>query len=278
MQKPSDILREVTNLISFRPAKDREAQEILCHVLDVSRTKLISGLNDPILEEKAEQALEIAEKVAKHYPLEYALGHADFMGMRFEVTSDVLIPRPDTESLVIEAQRMVGQAAMSVLDLCTGSGCIAVALKSKCPKAKVAASDISTKALEVARQNSKQHGTEIEFVQSDMLDGIDRKFDIIVCNPPYVPLFADYLEPEIFHEPPMALFGGEDGLYYYKYMALHLDSHLCQGGTALLEIDLPNDKTKDNVLGLFNKFSWDVLPDISGRPRVLKVRRRDEGI
>jgi release factor glutamine methyltransferase len=157
----------------------------------------------------------IARRAARE-PLAYITGVREFWGLSFEVTRDVLIPRPETE-LIVEAALEVLDAAhpVAVGDICTGSGCLAIAIASARPLAAVLASDISESALAVARRNAERHGVadRIHFEHADLLRGIDSQFDLIVANPPYVrELDVRGLQPEVRNEPAVALFAGPDGL------------------------------------------------------------------
>ena len=158
----------------------------------------------------------IARRAARE-PLAYIVGLREFWGLAFEVTPDVLIPRPETEIIVETALELVPDPAAPMLmaDVCTGSGCLAVAIARERPAWKIVATDISDAALSVARRNSRRHGVadRIEFARSDLLESIDGPFDLIVANPPYV-REGDRrgLQPEVHREPPLALYAGSDGL------------------------------------------------------------------
>lgn len=274
MQIRKNIVLLISQIISFRPAPDRDAQEIIAHVLGITRTQLLTSPDREISEDEAVKIMEIAQKVASHYPLEYALGYAWFLGEKIIVSPGVLIPRPDTETLVLEAKRRINGRSLRVLDLCTGSGCIALLVKKLCPQCKVVASDISPSALDFARMNADRMGLEVEFVQSDLFANLTGKFDLILSNPPYIPSdFIATLEPEIAHEPRLALDGGADGNDVYRRIAQALPDFLAEDGEALLEIDCPESIMMENVSKVFEGFSREVLPDVSGRARVLAIRR-----
>ena len=157
-------------------------------------------------------------KRAKRVPLQHILGHAGFMGLDFKVNADVLIPRADTEILVETVLSNEKDKDISVLDLCTGSGCIAAALKRLGGYRLVTASDKSRRALDTAKENASINKADIDFMESDLFDKIDESFDAIVSNPPYIESnVIDTLEPEVRdYDPRMALDGGEDGLSFYR--------------------------------------------------------------
>jgi release factor glutamine methyltransferase len=268
------ILVKISESISHRPVPERDAQEIIAHVLGITRTQLLTSLDREIGEEDAGKIMDIADKVASHYPLEYALGYAWFLGEKIMVNENVLIPRPDTETLVLEAKRRINGRGLRVLDLCTGSGCIALLVKKLCPQCNVVASDINPPTLEVAKMNADRMGLEVEFVQSDLYASLSGKFDMVLSNPPYIPSdFIATLEPEIAHEPRLALDGGTDGNDVYRRIAQSLPFFLAENGEVLLEIDCPESIMMQNVSKVFEDFSQEVLPDVSGRARVLALRR-----
>ncbi len=189
-------------------------------------------------------------------PIQYVMGHSEFCGLDFIVNEDVLIPRPETELLVegalglfiahhrhCEAAKRTKQSLFRILDLCTGSGCIAIALAEGLTKdaidCKIVASDISGKALEVARLNAARIGVsdKIDFVKSDLFCDIKGKYDIIVSNPPYIAKFEfGTLQKEVLKEPRAALDGGEDGLDFYRRTIEGAPLHLNIGGHLLFEI------------------------------------------
>jgi release factor glutamine methyltransferase len=272
MDSIRDTLRKITGLLTKRPQPHRDAQEILCCLLGISRTELLITLDETIPAEVEKKAFTIASKVAKGKPLEYELGYCTFMGLKLKVNPFVLIPRPDTEILVEEATKKTNNGC-SVLDLCTGSGCIALSMKKRNPFCTVMASDLSLHALRIAKENATNLNIDVEFVRSDLFESIDKTFDIIVSNPPYIPRSRiPMLQKEISFEPIEALDGGEDGLDFYRRINDGFESHLAKDGTAYFEIDCPNDDERQNLLDIFVNRDINIVNDLSGRPRVLKVR------
>ncbi len=235
---------------------------------------MISSLSEIVESEVIEKCVDVAGRISGGYPLEYALGYTYFLGIKLKVTQDVLIPRPDTELLVIEAEKIELTCKTKVLDLCTGSGCIAISLKKRNPKISVTASDISKKALEIARENSNKNKTEIQFIKSNIFDSIEEKFDIIVSNPPYIMTdLITKLEREISHEPMLALDGGADGMGIYRRIEEKLKNHLSENGSLLLEIERQNEYTIPMLKDIFQEWSFEIINDLSGRPRVAIIRR-----
>lgn len=214
-----------------------KARLLLQYVLDLKREQIIIYDNKEVTVTQEKVYMQNIEKIIKGIPLQHITNSQEFMKMNFFVNSDVLIPRPDTEILVEEVIKLGKEKRNpSILDLCTGSGAIAVSIAKYLPNAKVYASDISPKALEVAKINAKSNEVfeKIEFINSDLFEKIEGKFDIIVSNPPYIRTeVIKKLDMEVQKEPILALDGGKDGLNFYRkiveeaYSHLKYDSYLC---------------------------------------------------
>jgi release factor glutamine methyltransferase len=201
-------------------------------------------------------------------PLAYIVGEQEFWNLKLEVSSDVLIPRPETELIVEAALEVAGAAGESLLvaDACTGSGCLAIALARELPGARVVATDIADAALAVARRNAARHGVDarIDFVRTDVLAGVDGPFGLIVANPPYVRAGdAPGLQPEVRdHEPSVALYGGPDGLELVARLVAQAASRLADRAHLIFEFGFGQDA--------------DVEALISNEPRLALVGlRRD---
>ena len=179
----------------------------------------------------------LCDRRAAREPLQYILGETEFMGLTFHVEPGVLIPRADTEILVEKALAWMKPGAR-VLDIGTGSGAIAVSLAKLGRQAQVTAVDVSDKALEIARRNAERNGAAVEFVKSDCFSALKgRKYDMIVSNPPYIS--EDEMRglmPEVTREPELALFGGADGLDFYRRISREAPEYLNEGGCLLFEI------------------------------------------
>lgn len=202
-------------------------------------------------------------------PLQYILGEWAFMGLPFFVGPQALIPRQDTETLCEEAVRLVKERGYkSALDLCCGSGCIGVALQ-KLTGIKVAAADISPEALSLAKRNAQINGAAIAFLQGDLFAPVRERADLLVCNPPYLSA-ADMasLQKEVRFEPALALYGGEDGLDFYRRIAQSWEDYVNEGGCILLEIGALQDK---QVLELFQ--GGRLIRDLNGLPRVIECEK-----
>lgn len=215
---------------------DENAELLLAHVLGKARMTLRAFPDFPVSESQAAVFSELIKRKAAGEPLAYITGRAPFLDLEFNVTPAVLIPRPETEQLALFALAYLKtRTAARVLDIGTGSGCLACALALK-SDAAVAACDISAPALEAARANALRLGARVEFFNSDLFSGISGKFDLIVSNPPYIPsgeLAA--LQPEVRREPAGALDGGPDGLAVFRRLAAEAPARLTPGGMLMLE-------------------------------------------
>ena len=217
-------------------------------------------------------------RVLPHTPIQYIMGTTKFCGINFLVDERVLIPRPETEMLVEVAEEFFYERRKTkderrILDLCTGSGCIAISLTKRLPDCKIVASDISDEALEVARWNadSKDGAGRIKFIKSDLFEYIDGKFDIIVSNPPYIARYEFYtLQKEVLEEPRIALDGGEDGLDFYRKIVSSAPSYLRPGGHIIFEIGFGQAAEIKDIIEEGRAFKViEIVKDSSGIDRVL---------
>jgi release factor glutamine methyltransferase len=215
--------------------------------------------------------------IATHTPIQYITGKAEFCGIDFAVDERVLIPRPETEHLVekvIELARVCGRDPR-ILDLCTGSGNIAITLTKALTNCRIVASDISEDALDVARSNAAKNGVSdrIEFVKSDLFTNVEGLFDIIASNPPYIASSDfDTLQKEVLREPRIALDGGDDGLLFYRNILRTSMLHLKPDGHIVFEIgfgQLSGIRQIINNIGQFNVA--EVIKDWRGIDRIVVV-------
>lgn len=213
---------------------EADAEWIVSSVLGITRSEV--KLLKTIKEEDLKKITSLVDRRANGEPLQYVLGEQDFCNVNVKCDKRALIPRFETEFMVDLVIKEIGEAK-SVLDMCTGSGAIAVAIKKSCPSVKVTAVDKYTDALSLARENADKNEVEIEFVQSDMFDEVHSCFDVIVSNPPYITAKdMKKLSPEVKSEPETALFGGEDGLDFYRVLASKAKDFLSQEGRLYLEV------------------------------------------
>lgn len=216
-----------------------KARLLLQYVLDKPRQYIIVYDNKEIDKQQQWQYFVNIEKLTKGIPLQHITHRQEFMKMDFFVDENVLIPRPDTEILVEEVIKIAQKYnSPRILDLCTGSGAIAISLKKFVPNADITAVDISEKALEIAQKNAKKLETKINFLKSDLFDKLDnKKFDIIVSNPPYIRKDEiKKLSEEVQKEPKIALDGGEDGLDFYRIITEQAINYLKTGSFLCFEI------------------------------------------
>ena len=216
-----------------------KARLLLQYVLDKPRQYIIVYDNKEIDKQQQWQYFVNIEKLTKGIPLQHITHRQEFMKMDFFVDENVLIPRSDTEILVEEVIKIAQKYnSPRILDLCTGSGAIAISLKKFVPNADITAVDISEKALEIAQKNAEKLEAKINFVKSDLFDKLDnKKFDIIVSNPPYIRKDEiKKLSEEVQKEPKIALDGGEDGLDFYRIIAEQAINYLKTGSFLCFEI------------------------------------------
>lgn len=212
---------------------------LLANILKVTKEYLVINSEQEISIEATNKFNEDINKLVKGEPIQHITNHQEFMKLDFYVDENVLIPRADTEILVEEViSSCDNEKEYKILDLCTGSGAIGISLARYIQNSHVTCTDISVKALEIAKKNAKANNTEnIEFIESDMFENIKGSFDIIVSNPPYIvkDVIAT-LDKEVQNEPYIALDGGEDGLDFYKTIVNNAYVYLQKGGKLFLEI------------------------------------------
>ena len=274
------------------PNSRLDAELLLAHVLQVKRIGLYTDHEKRIGEKELARFKTLIQRRVKREPLQQILGETEFYGLKFKVTPDVLIPRPETELLVEETVRILdppsppltkrGPGGFSVLDIGTGSGCIAITLAKHFSNATIVATDISKEALEIARENAKRHEVSIEFILADIapwkrFTAEGRTFDLIVSNPPYIPNgeFLN-LQPEVRDfEPRKALEGGLDGLAAIQRILTEAPPFLQSGGSLLLEI---GEDQGDSLRKLFEDIGstiefTTIKKDLAGHDRIVIARK-----
>lgn len=251
-----------------------DAWYLLSDTISIDRTKFLVDRNDPkeLDHDLLEQYRSRLKKRAMRIPLQHILGIQEFMGIEFFVNDKVLIPRQDTEVLVEEVLKEKGG---TVLDLCTGSGCIAVSLAKLGHFQQVDAADISVDALDIAKENAKRAGVQVRFYQGNLFETITQKYDIIVSNPPYIPKeVIETLEPEVKkYEPYQALYGPNHGLYFYETISKFAVDFLNSDGKIFYEIGYDQAEAVCTILERNKYKEIEVIADLSGKNRVVKARK-----
>ncbi|HPO04559.1 MAG TPA: peptide chain release factor N(5)-glutamine methyltransferase [Bacillota bacterium] len=294
------LLKDILNMAEARFSMEGcltprlDAEILFCHMLGRDRTWLILHYGDDLDDRTCEEYFKLVDIRAGGMPLQYITGSQEFMGLTFHVNESVLIPRQDTETLVEKALIILNEEKtaaknLRVLDLCCGSGAIAVSLayylKKSGRKAAITATDISHEALKIAEENAMINGVakQVCFAEGDLFEPFRKgrkgrgrvQFNLIVCNPPYIPTGTlDSLMREVReHEPLNALDGGADGMDFYRRILKEAHLHLAKDGVLLLEIGYDQGKwipllaEEERVYG-----DTEILKDLSGRDRVALVR------
>ena len=269
-------------LLLRRQGKEESlARFLLMYMLDESSQLFSNKLSEQLSKEREEKYFSLIEKhIKEDVPLSHLVGFEYFYDRKFKVTKDVLSPRMETEELiykVVEYVKTTKKNNLRILDLCTGSGIIAITLKKELSQFSidVVASDISKKALEVAKENAKTHTADIRFIQSDIFNNIDDKFDIIVSNPPYIDRKDEVtMEDNVLkYDPHLALFAEEEGMYFYRNITEQANSYLNANGVIFFEIGY-NQKDKIVKLADMNGYHAEVYKDINGRDRMAFLVRK----
>ena len=254
-----------------------KADKLLQYVLNMNKTDLLINENNLVDANLEEKYLVLIDEIIQGKPLQYITNSQEFMKLNFYVDENVLIPQPDTEILVEKAIDIIKKSKnISILDLCTGSGAIAVSIKKYMKNATVCASDISKKALEIAKLNAKNNDTDIHFIESDMFENIKNiEFDLIVSNPPYIETKElKRLPKDVQNEPRLALDGGEDGLTYYRIIRDEGYKFLKNNGVILLEIGYNQNKTVVDLFKENNNYkNIEIYKDLSNIDRVIKIEK-----
>ena len=276
-----ELLRR--SLAQFSDTPNLDGQVLLAQVLERPRAWVMAHPQAELNDEQSARVQSQLERLEAGEPLPYVLGHWEFYGLDFQLSPAVLIPRPETELLVDQggAWLQANPRRRQAVDVGTGSGCIAVSLAAHHPDLRVTATDISRAALKTARKNAARHGVaqRLQFVQTDLLAALRGPFDLICANPPYIPS-AELKKLAVFgREPGLALDGGPDGLGLTQRLLAQAAHNLARGGLLLVEIEATQG---DRTLALAGQFfptaKSEVLPDLAGRQRLLRVELNDSTV
>lgn len=279
-----ELYKECTGFLERSEIPDSEF-DALCIFQDMLGDKNpLFKPNEDVPEEAETKIRNLVKKLAEGEPLQYLLGEWEFWGYPFKVGEGVLIPRPDTETLVEEVLELCRRNALDapkIADLCSGSGCIAVALKKELPRSEIYAVELSEAALGYLRENVKRNNTDVKIISADVLDPktaeLHGGFDIIVSNPPYLTAadMAD-LQTEVAKEPETALFGGEDGLDFYRKMTRLWKSSLKAGGFLCYEFGMGQHEAVGEILKQNNFTDIEFAKDAGGIIRTATARKTEE--
>ena len=269
-------------LLLRRQGKEESlARFLLMYMLDESSQLFSNSLSEQMSKENEEKYFSLIEKhIKEDVPLSHLVGFEYFYDRKFKVTKDVLSPRMETEELiykVIEYVKKTNKNNLKILDLCTGSGIIAITIKKELEQVSVdvIASDISEEAIEVAKENARFHEATIKFIKSDIFNNIDDKFDIIVSNPPYIDRKDEVtmLDNVLKYDPHLALFAEEEGMYFYRKIIEQAKDYLKENGVMFFEIGYDQ---KDKIIKLSKKNGYlaQVYKDINNRDRMAFLVRK----
>lgn len=275
------ILNKASKFLSEKgsPSPTLDAEVLLANVLGMQRIDLYVNYDRPLDKRELAGYREAIARRAKLEPVAYITGKKEFYSREFKVNNNVLIPRPETELLVEKVLGYIENFEIEspmILDLCTGSGALAITLDLELEDATITATDIAKESLVVARENAKTHNASVEFIEGDLFTGVNQKFDIIVSNPPYIPTESwEKLEPNVkLYEPKIALDGGEDGLLFYRRIINESPSYLKDAGALFLEIGQNQDIDVAKLAEMSKVFAPAmVAKDLAGINRVIFLKR-----
>ncbi|MGN0377153.1 MAG: peptide chain release factor N(5)-glutamine methyltransferase [Suilimivivens sp.] len=247
-----------------------DARLLLEDVCGTDRNDLLVHGEEEVPKEKYDRYVGYILRRKAHEPLQQIVGYQEFMGLKFKVTPDVLIPRQDTETLVEEVMRYLHDG-MHILDMCTGSGCILLSLLKYSNDCEGTGCDISEKALEVARENAKTLSLNATFVQSDLFKNVNGKYEFIVSNPPYIrsEVIPTLMKEVKDYEPVNALDGREDGLYFYRRIIEEAGDFLYPGGMLFFEIGFDQAADVSSLMKEAGFSDVTVCKDLAGLDRVV---------
>lgn len=249
---------------------------LVASVLNKSKEYVMAHSEDELDEIHEKKILEGIEQLRNYIPIQYITNNQEFMKLNFFVNQNVLIPRSDTEILVEEVINTYKNEHVKILDMCTGSGCIAISLKKYMQNSEVYGIDISKEALKVAQINAKNNNVDVKFKCSDMFADIQNKdFDVIVSNPPYIKTqVINTLDKEVKNEPIIALDGGEDGLYFYKKIINEAFNFLADNGMLFLEIGFDQKEELEKLIKADKRYELvKTKKDLGDNDRIVVVKK-----
>ena len=276
--KYRELLQEGTEQLKKAAITDADvdAAYLLEYVCGIDRTHYLLCMTETVPPQMVARYEEAIALRATHQPLQYITGEQEFMGLSFQVSPEVLIPRQDTETLVEQTQRVLKDNDR-ILDMCTGSGCILISLLHENRICQGMGVDIADTSIALARENAKKNDVQAEWLVSDLFSDVYGAFDVIVSNPPYIATeVLQELMPEVIeHEPKRALDGHEDGLYFYRQIIADAPKFLKPGGWILFEIGYDQGESVPTLLTEAGFTEITVIKDYNGNDRVVRARLHD---
>lgn len=271
-----ELLKKGKEILSKAQIEDAFliARILLQYVLKKNRNEIIANLGENISLEQQKKYEMAIKKVVEGVPMQYIVKEQEFMGLSFCVDENVLIPQPDTEILVEEVLNIAkAKEKVEILDMCTGSGCIGISLAYYLKEAKLTLSDISVKALEIAKKNTKKNNVleKTKFIETNMFEKIEESYDIIVSNPPYIASkIIPTLAKQVQNEPHLALDGGKDGLNFYRILIEQSPKYLKEQGSLCMEIGYDQKERVVNLAKQSNLYKKiEAKKDLAGNDRVV---------
>ena len=264
-----ELGEKILNMADIPDARN-DAWLLLAMACKIDHTYYYVHMDEDMTTEQTKEYESVIKKRAERIPLQYITGEQEFMGLTFHVNSNVLIPRQDTETLVEEALKVI-EPGMSVLDMCTGSGCILISILKNITDVKGMGVDISKQALNVAKENAKLNEVMAEFERSNLFENVEDKFDVIVSNPPYIPSEEiPKLMPEVsVFEPVEALDGSDDGLEFYRKIVKDSKNYLNPDGYLMFEIGYNQGNDVSDMLKYAGYKEVKVIQDLAHNDRVV---------
>lgn len=280
-QTVAELIKSITEQLSSVGIEDAgvDARLLLRHAFGWSAADQLARLSEVVDESQIQHLESLVERRLKREPLQYITGSVEFFRRTFSVNEHVLIPRPETEQLVVQVVEFVRSHRIEnprIADICTGSGAIASSIALELPAAEVHATDISHHALDVAQANADRLGGEVDFFEGNLLEPLEGEFDVIVSNPPYILSSAmDGLQPEVQQEPSLALDGGTSGLDVIRPLYEGIRGQLKPAwSAAYIEIDPPiSDACIELALNTFPEAGIALLTDFAGLARCVSIER-----
>lgn len=242
-------------------------------LLHITKTEYYLMCNETLTDDRLQFIKKAFESYALHHkPVQYIIGHTYFYGLKIMVNEHVLIPRKETEVLVEHVLKSIDpQSSLDIVDIGTGSGCIALAIKKNRPNTNVLAIDISSEALQVATLNANLHQLDITFIENHLLDGLNHTFDIIVSNPPYIAADDPVSESVLLYEPHQALFSEEAGLWHIRHILHQAQTHLKPNGMIFLEVSQYNQSLLVALIETYFK-QYELIQDYAQNNRYVIIR------